>query len=133
MLDPARREKRREDLADNYLENRDIRRVQIRRRYLIRTYGITPERYDELLAEQGGVCAICRRPERAQRRGVTWELSIDHDHSCCPGKRSCGACVGGLLCQACNHALSDIEDDPDRIAAMAEYLDRYRTRRLGVA
>ena len=49
------------------------------------------ETRDRLLAEQGGVCAICGNPPKT--RG----LSIDHDHKT-------GA-VRGLLCFRCNRAL----------------------------
>lgn len=62
-------------------------------------FGITVERYEEMLARQGGVCAICKRRPGKRR------LAVDHDHSCCPGRRSCGKCVRGLLCKACNYQL----------------------------
>lgn len=41
---------------------------------LRQTYGITCESYYRLLAQQGGVCAVCgRRPGK-------WRLAVDHDH-----------------------------------------------------
>lgn len=52
-----------------------------------------------MLQEQGGVCAICKQPPRRNK------LHVDHDHSCCPGKRSCGRCIRGLLCASCNSKL----------------------------
>lgn len=55
------------------------------------------------MQRQGGVCRICgSHPGRRK-------LHVDHDHGCCPGKRSCGACVRGLLCARCNTGLHFIE------------------------
>jgi hypothetical protein len=70
-------------------------------------YNITSDDYDAILASQRGCCGICGRPPSRGRL-----LSIDHDHSCCPGLKSCGACVRGLLCVRCNallHALEAVE------------------------
>lgn len=98
---------------------------QDRRRasYLLRMYNITLERYLEMLAEQGGVCAICKQPETAKRRtdGPVL-LSVDHDHSCCPGKKSCGECVRKLLCHLCNHIVGVLETRGVTGAAFDEYL-----------
>jgi hypothetical protein len=63
---------------------------------LKRHYRLTPEQFDQMLASQGGVCAIC---------GGSGRLEVDHDHSCCAGSRSCGHCVRGLLCHRCNSTL----------------------------
>lgn len=55
--------------------------------------GITQEEFDALLASQNGICAGgCGRPA----------TDLDHDHACCPGRRSCGKCVRGILCTTCN-------------------------------
>lgn len=56
-----------------------------------KTYGLTPEQYDELLKRQGGKCAICRARPKSKR------LAVDHDHG--TGE------VRGLLCSRCNHDL----------------------------
>lgn len=95
-----------------------------RRANLKALYGITPERYAELLHEQGGVCAICRQPETKvhAKTGLVMNLAVDHDRSCCDGKRSCGRCIRGLLCSRCNHAIGLLDDDPDRMAAAAAYV-----------
>ena len=88
-----------------------------------RLYKVTPERYAAILARQGGGCAICgRKPEPGKR------LHVDHDHACCPAKkRSCGKCVRGLLCSACNTMLGHANDDPDVLRRGIDYLERAHT------
>jgi hypothetical protein len=81
-------------------------------------YGLT---YEELLAmyeKQNHACKICFR--------VT-SLVVDHDHKCCPTpekgrSKSCGKCVRGLICRACNHGLGNFEDNPERLQNAIKYL-----------
>jgi hypothetical protein len=75
------------------------RRASQRRALVKKLYGLSLEDYDRLLAMQGGGCAICGKKPKQYR------LSVDHDHSCCPGRQSCGNCVRGLLCSLCNQNL----------------------------
>jgi hypothetical protein len=63
----------------------------------LRKHHLTVEQYEEMLAAQEGRCGICREPELA--------LVVDHDHSCCPGRFSCGRCIRGLACYGCNNTL----------------------------
>lgn len=80
-------------------------------------YRLTPERYADILAAQGNVCALCRRDA---------PLFVDHDHGCCPGAKSCGKCVRGLLCQHCNSGLGFFGDDIDAIIRALRYLTASR-------
>lgn len=80
-------------------------------------FGITEEQYNSMLESQGGVCKICKSPP-ANRR-----LSIDHDHSCCVGPKTCGNCIRALLCNPCNTILGLAGDEPDRLRAAAKYLE----------
>lgn len=89
------------------------------------TYGITASQYQQMLREQGGVCAVCKRPETFSNNGKLPRLSVDHNHNCCP-KRSCGKCVRGLLCRKCNIALGCLDDSPDRMRTLAAYVERLR-------
>lgn len=91
------------------------------------TYGIGEEQYQELLASQGGRCAGCRRATGASKR-----LAVDHDHSCCPGPKSCGRCVRGLVCSTCNDVLAHFRDDPYAFERMASYLRDWPSRRAGI-
>lgn len=77
----------------------------------LRQYGLTASEYDDLLAEQGGKCAICGTEEAGAWGG---RLPVDHDHET-------GA-VRGLLCHACNGGLGQFGDDVDRLMQAAAYL-----------
>lgn len=68
---------------------------------LKRKYGMTVEQYDKLLAEQGGVCALCGEPETSTFRGTVKMLAVDHDHGT--------GLVRGLLCYRCNTDLGKYE------------------------
>jgi hypothetical protein len=73
----------------------------------LRRYNLTADDFAALLACQRGVCALC---ETSDPRGPgTW--AIDHDHACCAAAgRSCGRCIRGLLCTACNWKLGVLEN-----------------------
>ena len=84
-------------------------------------FQMTLDRYDQMLEDQGNRCAICRcTPEQNGRR-----LSVDHDHVCCPGRKSCGECVRMLLCDHCNMGIGKFMDNPGLLRAAAEYLEQY--------
>lgn len=87
--------------------------------YLQRTYGITQAGYDEMLRAQGGRCSICAAGEPGGDRRF---FAVDHDHKCCPDKRSCGKCVRGLLCMNCNQGLGKFRDDVNLMARAIAYL-----------
>lgn len=81
-----------------------------RKRKMHRKYGISVEEYDEMLAGQGGKCAICNRSETIARR-----LAVDHCHAT---RR-----VRGLLCYKCNTAIGLFGDDPKVVRSAAVYLE----------
>lgn len=83
-------------------------------------YGLTPEQYVEMETKQGGVCAVCKQPEKEKKR-----LSIDHDHQCCFGIKSCGKCVRGLVCTRCNKGMGVFGDNIDVLKAAVNYLIKY--------
>lgn len=84
-----------------------------RRERLKRVYGLSPEDYDQRLAEQGGVCAICQE-NRSWNRREGDVLVVDHDHN--TGE------VRGLLCHPCNQVLGLMREDAARLSAAAAYL-----------
>jgi len=92
-------------------------------------YGITPEQYAKMLAEQGGVCFLCGREEtRRSQAGELTRLIPDHDHACGQGHpptRACPSCIRGLLCHGCNSKVVPVAEQSARMRLRFEdYLDR---------
>lgn len=103
---------------------RDNRKEMYNRDYRLKfRYGITEADFDRLLAKQGGRCALCPRTVPGGRWNA-WH--VDHDHHHCPGRRGCGECVRGLLCNWCNVGIGMLGDDAHRIRAAASYVERGR-------
>lgn len=77
-----------------------LRRYQLKRRN-----GISLEEYFWLAKQQNQMCALCHQSNLDGRA-----LAVDHDHACCPHRKSCKECIRGLLCDRCNrYALPQIE------------------------
>jgi hypothetical protein len=89
-------------------------------------HNISLDDYKRVLKEQGGVCAICgdQNGRVDPRTGKRMMLSVDHDHTCCPKKYSCGDCFRGLLCNRCNMGLGHFNDDPQLMFRAISYLTR---------
>jgi hypothetical protein len=88
----------------------------MRKWHLANKYGITMEEYDRMLDSQGGRCAVCNvQPNEAA-------FHVDHDHACCPGVKSCGKCIRGILCRNCNVALGFLKDSGQIIKNMLNYI-----------
>lgn len=87
-------------------------------------YGLTLDDYERKLIAQGGGCAVCGNPPGAKR------LAVDHDRTCCPGNRSCGRCVRGLLCNGCNNG-TGLKDDPALLLRRADYVEQWRAWHIG--
>lgn len=102
------RQRRRDDP-----EYRDRKNLRDR----LRTYNLKPQDYWSMLAAQDNKCAAC---------GVALDTPhIDHDHTCCPGRESCGNCVRGLLCLSCNFALGFTQDNPETLKSLIDYLKKW--------
>lgn len=89
---------------------------------------VTATRYGlsgaELIAKReasGGLCDVCGGTNQNGR-----QLAIDHDHACCRGTRSCGRCVRGLLCGACNFGVGFLADHISTVRRAAEYLTAWK-------
>lgn len=79
-------------------------------------YGLPLEAIARLMTQ--AECSACGVELTAESR------RFDHDHSCCPGRRSCGKCFRGILCAGCNLALGHAGDSVERLEKLAAYLRR---------
>ena len=95
---------------------RQAHRGKRRAKELKRIYNITQNDYDNILAAQNGVCAICHKPFMGNKR-IRF-LHIDHDHS--TGQ------VRGLLCLHCNVVLGFIENNSLLLPEIKKYLIKHR-------
>jgi hypothetical protein len=86
-------------------------RRRMHERSLLKLYGLTWEKWTELVEAQGGRCAICGQAPV----GAT-VLDVDHCHD---SQR-----IRGLLCRPCNVLLGHAKDDPACLRRAAEYLER---------
>ena len=94
-----------------YNRNLDKAREYERRRACAK-YGITVEKFDELLVEQNNSCAICEKPFGDFYEGYAGP-KIDHCHKTQK--------VRGLLCNRCNRAIGLFEDSAEFLARASEY------------
>jgi hypothetical protein len=69
-------------------------------------YGVTEQQVAQMIAEQGGVCAICLRADAKH---------VDHSHLT--------GLVRRILCFKCNGGLGQFHDDPQVLRLAADYLE----------
>jgi|LauGreDrversion4_2_1035121.scaffolds.fasta_scaffold555850_1 hypothetical protein len=114
--DPSVVLKRREAVAKYRAANpdRDVNKT------LLNKYGITLKEYEEIFELQGGVCALCKKPEttRRNKKGDGGErLAVDHCHDT--------GVVRGLLCFKCNTAIGALGDTQKSAERAMKYLSSW--------
>jgi hypothetical protein len=103
---------------DNYYkENKETIAANSRKH----AYGITQEQFEVKIREQDGKCAICYKP--------LTRPDVDHDHTCCPGKKSCGKCTRGILCHGCNTFIGLAGDSIEILSNAIQYLKGWQNGR----
>jgi hypothetical protein len=95
-----------------------VRSGRARDAHLRRKYGITADDYDQLLAAQGGGCALCGiKPEDLTTGRYRTFLHVDHCHD--TGQ------VRGLLCPDHNLLLGRFGDSVEMFKRIVEYLEAH--------
>ena len=122
------KQQRKDYYKDHYQEHKEywkenaIKTWESRRNnILLDTYNITLAQYREMFEKQGGKCYICGLHQTKLKRA----LGVDHNHSCCPGKKSCGKCIRKLLCSSCNNAIGALRDSPELLRKSAIYVEEH--------
>lgn len=95
-------------------------------------YRIRLADYERMVAEQGGVCALCGEEPPLANVSRVYSIAvggwgrfvIDHDHACCPKEKCCGKCIRGLICASCNIMLGMAGENPAKLLAGVAYLAR---------
>ena len=90
-------------------------------------HGLYPEEVNAWKEVLDNCCPICNNEfDNTQAK----KACIDHDHSCCPQGRSCAACRRGLICFNCNTVLGKVNDSPQVLLSMINYLKEYENGRV---
>lgn len=75
-----------------------------------------------MFQKQGGLCAICHKPEKEidKKTGLPRPLHVDHNHVTNE--------VRGLLCGECNKGIGSLKENPTILRNAAEYIENPPTR-----
>lgn len=97
-----------------YQKRHPDRTDALHRKQKLSRHGLTPEKYDQISAAQGHVCALCGMPETETRNGKVFRLSVDHNHATNEFR--------GLLCRRCNRMLGIAMDSIRILEKAIQYL-----------
>ena len=105
----AARDRRKNKMGTSAL-SRSNKNAQMKYRY-----GITFDQFEKMILEQGGTCAICRRPFGLL--GLE-KPAMDHSHNTGENR--------AVIHKSCNLGLGYFKDDPTLLRLAAEYMDKYQ-------
>lgn len=110
--------------ADQFYTRRDYGKVQLNLGkckqcqldyQLFKSFGVTVEQFNTMLADQDYSCKICKIPEAEYRtQGYRDRFAVDHCHET-------GA-IRGLLCDKCNRGLGFFKDSMPTLKSAISYL-----------
>ena len=92
------------------------KKLSMRIRSVKSQYNLSHEEHVKLLEKLNYVCPISGQP-------INLYSHIDHDHNCCPGAKSCGKCIRGILVGKINSALG-MFSNPEWLLKAYEYVVR---------
>lgn len=98
----------------------------------LKRYGLPLEEWQAMLRSQGGVCAICGKVPKPNRKTGRVRFVIDHEHvrgwkAMPPERRK--LYVRGITCWYCNATYLGRGITVDKARNVVAYLERYALRR----
>lgn len=96
--------------AEHYYNTKQKYQIRLKRNHLQKNYGITLERFEELLKIQDNKCDICKIDF-----SKTVKPCVDHCHNTLT--------VRGILCRKCNLSLPSFEN-LEFVKSALKYLDK---------
>lgn len=100
---------------DYYLANRGKVLESSRERQVRRNWGMSLAEYDAIIARGCAICGLKEDPNRENKHRD--KLCLDHDHA--------NGQIRDALCSDCNLAIGNMKDNPTRLRAAADYLERH--------
>ncbi len=104
-----------------FTKNKDRLKKYRKAADLKKNYGISLEKYNEMLVAQGALCFICKQPETQvhPKSGLPYQLSVDHCHT--TNK------IRSLLCNNCNRTLGMVNDNVELLQKMIDYVNLHKS------
>ena len=91
---------------------------KVRDTKLRQAYGVGIHYFEAKLAEQGGKCAGSKDCVKAVWRGKEVSMALDHNHDTLQPR--------GVLCANCNRAIGLVNESPETLRNLADYLEKYQ-------
>lgn len=111
------RAKNREWMRKYRPSHKDETRLAGRKSRIKKQFSLSLDEYYEMVNQQLGLCAICKKPETSVHNGKVKRLAIDHCHA--TNK------VRALLCSHCNLVLGQAQESVVVLQASIEYLNSF--------
>lgn len=104
-----------------FTKNKDRLKKYRKAADLKKNYGISLEKYNEMLVAQGALCFICKQPETQvhPKSGLPYQLSVDHCHT--TNK------IRSFLCNNCNRTLGMVNDNVELLQKMIDYVNLHKS------
>ena len=96
-------------------KNKEAVHLRQKRNHLLKVYGISLERFEQMRLSQNNRCAICQRTFKNLK-----DTNVDHAHDTDK--------VRALLCKDCNIGIGMFKENGLILKSAIEYLDKWRTK-----
>lgn len=82
-------------------------------------FGLLLPQYNAILKLQNYCCKSCNEP-----LDLTINNPVDHDHSCCKTKKTCGKCIRGIVHPYCNTLIAIMEGKKKLMLGAIEHAEK---------